>query len=227
MHCASCGTESPPSAKFCPDCGRSLQRSCTSCGAAAPPTARFCPECGTALGAASAGGPAVPQSPGPAALGAAPGAPLSAPPGGVVSERRWVSVLFCDLVGFTTLSEARDAEEVRELLSSYFEVARTVISRYGGVVEKFIGDAVMAVWGVPVANEDDAERAVRAALELVGAIERVGADLGVPSLSARAGVLSGGRGDGGRRPREHRFSLPVGCWRRPSARRRADLSGGP
>ena len=66
-----------------------------------------------------------------------------------MAERRVCSVLFCDLVGFTPLSEARDPEAVRELLSEYFEVARTVIGRYGGVVEKFIGDAVMAVWGTP------------------------------------------------------------------------------
>ena len=81
-----------------------------------------------------------------------------------VAERRLCSVLFCDVVGFTPLSEARDPEAVRELLSRYFGVARTVISRYGGVVEKFIGDAVMAVWGTPTATEGDAERAVRAAL---------------------------------------------------------------
>jgi class 3 adenylate cyclase len=80
-----------------------------------------------------------------------------------VSERRHVTVLFADLVGFTTLSEGRDAEETRELLSRYFEHSREVIERYGGVVEKFIGDAVMAVWGAPAAHEDDAERAVRAA----------------------------------------------------------------
>ena len=67
-----------------------------------------------------------------------------------VSERKLVSVLFADLVGFTTLSESRDPEEVRELLTRYFEIARTVIERYGGTVEKFIGDAVMAVWGAPV-----------------------------------------------------------------------------
>jgi class 3 adenylate cyclase len=71
-------------------------------------------------------------------------------------------VLFADLVGFTTLSEDRDPEEVRELLSQYFDTARQIIGRYGGTVEKFIGDAVMALWGAPVAREDDAERAVRA-----------------------------------------------------------------
>jgi class 3 adenylate cyclase/tetratricopeptide (TPR) repeat protein len=100
-------------------------------------------------------------------------------------------VLFCDVVGFTPLSEARDPEAVRELLSQYFAVARTVITRYGGVVEKFIGDAVMAVWGTPVATEGDAERAVRAALDLVGAVAELGAEAGVPGLAARAGVVTG------------------------------------
>jgi class 3 adenylate cyclase/tetratricopeptide (TPR) repeat protein len=108
-----------------------------------------------------------------------------------VSERRVCSVLFADLVGFTPLSEARDPEEVRELLSRYFEVARTVIGRYGGVVEKFIGDAVMAVWGTPVAAEEDTERAVRAALELVSAVEGLGGEVGSPLLGARAGVVTG------------------------------------
>ena len=101
------------------------------------------------------------------------------------------SVLFCDLVGFTPLSESRDPEAVRELLSQYFDVARTVIGRYGGVVEKFIGDAVMAVWGTPVATEGDAERTVRAALELVAAVAALGAEAGVPALAARAGVVTG------------------------------------
>ena len=101
------------------------------------------------------------------------------------------SVLFCDVVGFTALAESRDPEAVRELLSRYFEVARTVIGRYGGVVEKFIGDAVMAVWGTPVATEGDAERAVRAALDLAAAVAELGADADVPGLAARAGVVTG------------------------------------
>ena len=101
------------------------------------------------------------------------------------------SVLFCDVVGFTPLSEARDPEAVRELLSQYFGVARTVINRYGGVVEKFIGDAVMAVWGTPLATEGDAERAVRAALDLVAAVNELGSEAGLPGLAARAGVVTG------------------------------------
>jgi class 3 adenylate cyclase/tetratricopeptide (TPR) repeat protein len=108
-----------------------------------------------------------------------------------VAERRVCSVLFCDVVGFTPLSESRDPEAVRELLTQYFAVARTVIGRYGGVVEKFIGDAVMAVWGTPAATEGDAERAVRAALDLVAAVEALGAEAGVPGLAARVGVVTG------------------------------------
>ena len=101
------------------------------------------------------------------------------------------SVLFCDLVGFTPLSESRDPEAVRELLSEYFVAARTVIERYGGLVEKFIGDAVMAVWGAPVAAEGDAERAVRAGLDLVATVAELGAEAGAPGLAARCGVVTG------------------------------------
>ena len=108
-----------------------------------------------------------------------------------VVELRVVSVLFADLVGFTTLSEARDPEEVRALLSRYFDVCRALVERYGGTVEKFIGDAVMAVWGAPVAQEDDAERAVRAALDLVEAVAALGEEVRAPDLAARAGVLTG------------------------------------
>jgi len=103
-----------------------------------------------------------------------------------VAERRLVSVLFADLVGFTSFSEGRDAEEVRDLQSRYFDTVREIIGRYGGTVEKFIGDAVMALWGAPVAREDDAERAVRAALDLVDAVRGLG-----PGIEARAGILTG------------------------------------
>jgi class 3 adenylate cyclase/tetratricopeptide (TPR) repeat protein len=101
------------------------------------------------------------------------------------------SVLFCDLVGFTPLSESRDPEAVRELLSQYFATSRTIIERYGGVLEKFIGDAVMAVWGAPAAAEGDAERAVRAALDVVAAVAGLGERAGVAGLAARAGVVTG------------------------------------
>ncbi|MGI8974585.1 MAG: ATP-binding protein [Gaiella sp.] len=108
-----------------------------------------------------------------------------------MAERRLVSVLFADLVGYTALSEGRDFEDVRELQTRYFDAARTVIERYGGTVEKFIGDAVMALWGAPVAREDDAERAVRAALDLVDAVAALADEKGTRDLRLRAGVLTG------------------------------------
>jgi class 3 adenylate cyclase/tetratricopeptide (TPR) repeat protein len=146
---------------------------CSGCGSENLPTHRFCSSCGATLSPAAA--------PAPAAQGT--GAP--------VAERRLVSVLFADLVGYTTLSEHRDPEEVRDLLSRYFDRCRSLIERYGGTVEKFIGDAVMAVWGTPVAHEDDAERAVRAALALPTMVEALGKEMGLPDLRLRAGVLTG------------------------------------
>jgi class 3 adenylate cyclase/tetratricopeptide (TPR) repeat protein len=102
-----------------------------------------------------------------------------------------VSVLFADLVGYTGFAENRDAEEVREVLSDYFAAAREIVERFGGVVEKYIGDAVMAVWGAPLAREDDAERAVRAGLELIDMVDKLGARLGIEGFALRGGVASG------------------------------------
>jgi class 3 adenylate cyclase/tetratricopeptide (TPR) repeat protein len=179
MICSNCGNANRAGAKFCEQCGTSLSLTCPN-GHPVRIGAKFCDECGAAItsgvrqaeslmGAGSAG----PVAPGPAA------------------ERRLVSVLFADLVGFTSLSEQRDAEDVRALLTRYFDTARRIIDRYGGTVEKFIGDAVMAVWGTPTTQEDDAERSVRAALELTQAISQLGSEVGAPGLQARAGVLSG------------------------------------
>jgi class 3 adenylate cyclase len=174
--CASCGRENREGRKFCVGCGRPLavELTCPSCGAPYEPDERFCGDCGKALTAT-----------------AAPAAVAAPPVETAVAERRLVSVLFADLVGFTTLSEKRDPEEVRELLSRYFDTCRRLVGLYGGAVEKFIGDAVMAVWGTPVATEDDAERAVRTALDLVAAVQALGQEAGLDGLSARAGVLTG------------------------------------
>ncbi len=169
MTCPSCATDNRAGARFCNSCGRVLAQVCPN-GHPVAAGAKFCDECGASLDAATA----------PTAVAAPP-----------TAERRLVSVLFADLVGFTTLSESRDSEEVRELLSRYFDTCRRLIELYGGTVEKFIGDAVMAVWGTPVATEDDAERAVRAALDLVAAVSALGDEVGAPELRARAGVLTG------------------------------------
>ncbi|MFZ0185413.1 MAG: adenylate/guanylate cyclase domain-containing protein, partial [Streptosporangiaceae bacterium] len=172
MMCPRCSAESPSGQKFCGECGAALALVCASCGTASSPGQKFCGECGAALAVAARPGVLAPAAAGP------------------VAERRVCSVLFCDLVGFTPLSEARDPEAVRELLSEYFDRARTVVGRYGGVVEKFIGDAVMAVWGTPVAAEGDAERAVRAGLDLVAGVADLGAEAGVAGLAARCGVVT-------------------------------------
>jgi class 3 adenylate cyclase/tetratricopeptide (TPR) repeat protein len=174
MVCSSCGVENPAGSKFCSECGSTLARSCPSCGSAVPSAARFCNECGADLRPNGAAGTMPTRR-----------------REEHIAERRVVSVLFADLVGFTTLSESRDSEEVRDLLSHYFDTCRTVVARYGGVVEKFIGDAVLAIWGAPVAQEDDAERAVRAALDLMETVSALGAEVGAPELKARAGILTG------------------------------------
>jgi class 3 adenylate cyclase/tetratricopeptide (TPR) repeat protein len=129
-----------------------------------------------------------PPTPTAAGAGAGAGSGAGAGPG---AELKLVSVLFADLVGFTTASEQRDAEQVRDTLTRYFERATTVVERYGGTIEKFIGDAVMAVWGTPVAFEDDAERAVRAALDLVEAVATLSTEGGGPELRLRAAVMTG------------------------------------
>ncbi|HWO11437.1 MAG TPA: adenylate/guanylate cyclase domain-containing protein, partial [Polyangiaceae bacterium] len=166
------------------ECASPLLAGCPNCGFVNPPSAKFCQECATPLGGAGGAGATASVS---AQAQTSPIRP-TVPPAAIESsaERRLVSVLFADLVGFTPFAEERDSEEVRETLTRYFDLSREVIERYGGTVEKFIGDAVMAVWGAPVAQEDDAELAVRAALELVDAVKALG-----PGIDARAGVLTG------------------------------------
>jgi class 3 adenylate cyclase/tetratricopeptide (TPR) repeat protein len=179
MPCSNCGSENRPEARFCRLCGAGLVARCPN-GHEVAPGDRFCDRCGAST-----------ENPGSVIEVAQLADTGVAVQPATATERRLVSVLFADLVGFTTLAESRDSEEVRDLLSRYFDACRTVITRYGGTVEKFIGDAVMAVWGTPVANEDDAERTVRSALDLVEAVSALGAEVGAPELTARAGVLTG------------------------------------
>jgi len=104
-----------------------------------------------------------------------------------METRKVVTVVFCDLVGSTALGERHDPEATRRLLGRYFEAMRVVLEGHGGTVEKFIGDAVMAVFGVPTLHEDDALRAARAALDMQAAL----ADLGEPELTIRIGIDTG------------------------------------
>ena len=173
MTCTTCGTALDAGARFCAHCGTPVTAACRTCGTELAAGQNFCPQCGTPTASA-------PATPAPASTHSGP-----------VAERRVTSVLFGDLVGFTTLSEARDSEEVRELLGRYFDTAREIIARYGGTIEKFIGDAVMAVWGVPTAHEDDAERAVRAGLDLTESVAAFGESVGAPGLAMRVGIVTG------------------------------------
>ncbi len=174
LTCGACGAENRPDRRFCRACGTELGHACPSCGAAAEDGDRFCGRCGARLDDT-----VVPTQ----ALAADEHAAAAV-------ERRHVSILFADLVGSTTMAEGADVEAIRGLLDRYYVLCREVVARYGGVIEKFIGDAVMAVWGSPVAHEDDAERAVRTALDLVDAAQALRTPSGTP-LVVRAGVLTG------------------------------------
>ena len=191
VFCTSCGQANDDGAAFCDGCGANLASGCPRCGAENRPEARFCRSCGTAL----RGDAAAPAPPEAAADLRATAAVPTLPN---VAERRLVTVLFADLVAFTQYSEGRDPELVRDTLSRYFEATRDVIEHHGGLVEKFIGDAVMAVWGAARANEDDAERAVRAGLEVVGAVKALdeGLQARVAVLTGQAAVTLGAQGQG-------------------------------
>jgi class 3 adenylate cyclase/tetratricopeptide (TPR) repeat protein len=154
-------------ARFCPSCGSSLGRACPNCGAPAAPDARFCSSCGTAFDDAAS----------------APGA-----------ERKLVTVLFADVTGSTTLGEQLDPERLRSVMDEYFGAMRAEIEAEGGTVEKFIGDAVMAAFGVPTAHEDDPARAMRAGLRMLARLPDVNRSLEAShdvSLQIRIGVHTG------------------------------------
>jgi class 3 adenylate cyclase/tetratricopeptide (TPR) repeat protein len=162
-------------------CGTALTRACPSCGTEAPPEARFCMSCGTALDGAAAPGPAAPAA----------AAPRPAP---AADERRQVTILFADLSGYTAVAERLDPEVVKSLVDRTLLRLKEEVDAHGGTVDKFIGDNVMALFGAPVAHEDDAERAVRAGLGMQAAMEGVNEELershGV-RFALRVGVNTG------------------------------------
>ena len=147
-------------ARFCSSCGTALARMCPSCGAVAPARRGSAP---------SAAPPSAPTHPRPRA----------------VEERRLLSILFADLAGFTQRSDHADPEDVRGILVPFHAIAKEEIERFGGMLDKFIGDAAMGVFGAPVAHEDDAERAVRAALSIRERVSRKGCPCGSRSTPAR------------------------------------------
>jgi class 3 adenylate cyclase len=162
--CPQCGAEPAPGARFCAVCGAALA-GCPSCGATVPADARFCPACGRAVG------------------GDEP-----------AEERKVVTVLFADLVDSTAVAEGRDPERVGHILAAYANAVREVIEGWGGTVEKYIGDAVVGAFGIPVTHEDDAARAVHAAQDIQTRLDELNAELEAAHgvrLSVRVGVNTG------------------------------------
>ena len=155
------------------DCGAPLQRRCESCGTEAPDGARFCIACGAPIETAASGEQPAARPSG-RATAAAEGTP---PPGRGVDERRTVTVLFADLSGYTAVAETLDPESVKRLLERILARLGDEVERYGGHVDKFIGDNVMAIFGAPVAHGDDAERAVRAGLAMQAAMDEINGPL--------------------------------------------------
>ncbi|MBM3270341.1 MAG: tetratricopeptide repeat protein [Candidatus Sericytochromatia bacterium] len=170
MTCPACGTKVADGARFCSNCGSKLERKCSACQTDLADGQRFCGNCGQPVDKAAA----------------AP-APKPPPPQGgrdLSADRRVVTVLFTDVSGFTAMSEKLDPEEVTEIVNNFFKVLTEPIYRFGGVVDKYIGDAIMALFGAPVAHEDDPERAVRAAWDM-----QVAAKKHADELFERTGIM--------------------------------------
>jgi class 3 adenylate cyclase len=173
MQCEQCGAAIEAGARFCPACGTAVTGSrCAACGTTITAGARFCPGCGAAVSEEAAG-------PGSAEL---------------ARERKVATLLFADLVGYTSLNEGHDPEVIEAVVGRAFDRLSAEVARYEGTVEKFAGDAMLAVFGVPTVHEDDAERAVRAAIEMQAAMADLRGQLeaeGRPTLALRIGIESG------------------------------------
>lgn len=187
--CQACRAESPADAKFCSNCGERFALRCPSCGATVTATARFCGECGTALKAAT---PAPLPAQGPAQ--SAPRAVPAAHPADADSERRHLTVLFCDIVNSTGLSHQLDPEELRAILRTYQEACAAAVTKVEGHLAKYMGDGIMAYFGYPQAHGDDARRAVLAAIDIVAAVRAISRELRARTnrkIKVRVGIHTG------------------------------------
>ncbi|HEV7516263.1 MAG TPA: AAA family ATPase, partial [Thermoanaerobaculia bacterium] len=181
MKCPHCQFENPARVKFCGECGAKLPLPCPGCGSENPPGFKFCGECGTALGVA-----ALPAAPAPAAP--EPAVEPAAPEG----EHKQVTVLFCDLAGAGELAQRLGPEGMHTLLQRFFELALSEVHRYEGTVSQFLGEGFMALFGAPIAHEDHAHRALRAALGLRRLLKERGAELAASVLPGlRMGLDTG------------------------------------
>ncbi len=204
MRCPQCQAENPDQAKFCMECGAKLLAVCPQCGAALPPQAKFCFECGCMLAAPAV--PPPPPAPTPLPDTALTSAlqrlvpqeyaeRLLATRGQVSSERRLVTILFSDVKGSTAMAERLDPEDVMDIMNGAFEVLIPPVYRQEGTLARLMGDAVLAFFGAPLSHEDDPERAVRAALEIVAGAqsyaERLEQERGIRGFNVRVGINTG------------------------------------
>jgi len=208
MHCDSCGFENPEGMKFCGQCASPLIPVCASCNFENPRDFKFCGNCGSSLSSQTI-------KPG-KTLAAEPAqqaeiAPIP-PTFHSYAERRQLTVMFCDLVGSTALSEHVDPEDLRDIIGEYRDICHAVVKKYSGYIAQYLGDGILAYFGYPIANEDDAVRAVQSGLELVRSMlllsERLTKENNI-KLSVRVGihtglVVIGGTGD------DERQSLALG-----------------
>lgn len=214
MNCTGCGFEVESGFAFCPKCGVRQSKPCPGCGYLCPADFAFCPKCGARADLALASN--AKPDPGPRGLNGRAHTPAPATAREVAraspsyalpaadADRRTVTVLFADLSGFTALSEQIDPELLRTLQNELFEELTEAVQNFGGFVDKFIGDALLALFGAPVAHEDDPERALRAALDMArraaGMEERWRARSGLPPMlhiGINTGpVVTGGFGAG-------------------------------
>jgi len=177
MRCPACQHDNPDGAKFCAECGARLAAVCPSCGTTNPPTNKFCHNCGARIAPAAASPPAEP-----AGTSARPVSDRFADPhaytpkhlaekiltskAAITGERKQVTVLFTDVSGFTAMSERLDPEDVHGIMDRMFEVILAAVHQHEGTVNQFLGDGCMALFGAPIAHEDHAHRALRAALAI-------------------------------------------------------------
>ena len=173
MECSECKFDNRKGAKFCLKCGTKLELQCPQCGKGLPSAAVFCDECGSKLTAVSETIPIdynQPQSYTPKYLADK----ILTTRSSIEGERKLVTVLFADVANYTSMAEKLDPEEVHQIMNGCFKVLMAEIHKYEGTINQFTGDGVMALFGAPVAHEDQAQRACKAALGIQTALKAYG-----------------------------------------------------
>src|SRR5262245_41531279 len=202
MRCASCGFDNREGMAFCTECGIRLQPSCPSCGFENTVQAKFCGKCGTPLAAAGQSLPVKNRKRQGTTTTKRAKRPTATPtaaksrPAAQEAERRQLTVMFCDLVGSTALSERLDPEDLRAVVRAYQTMCAEVISRFEGYIAQYLGDGLLVYFGYPVAYEDSAQRAVRAGLGIVTELQHLNTRLQqearrVLTLQIRVGIHTG------------------------------------